>query len=240
VNRLVAPARWPLVGLLSLLTYNTWALSGAVNGHTRIFLGYLSEFSASDQPYNLFFRTGDFVTSLVVGALGARALLVWPTLAPLRRRWWLVAAAGLLLFSLSTLLDSFFSMDCSPTLDAHCKLLEETGRLSAVHYTHTFTSVGAQTGVTASMVAAYLALLGSPLGGPRVQRAVLAVCVAEVVPLIVMMVMLAAGAPGIGYPQTLMVAVGSVWFAGVGVALQNGSVVPRAQPPAVSEKTRAR
>ena len=240
MSRFVAPARWPLVGLLTLLTYNTWALSGAVHARSRIFLGYLSEFSASDQPHNLFFRTGDFLTALVVGALGVRALLVWPGLVPRRPRWWWVAAAALLLFSLSTLLDSFFSMDCSPTLDAQCKVLEEAGRLSAVHYAHTFTSVGAQTGITTSMIAAYIALLRGAVGGPRLRRAVLAVCLAEVVPLTVMMAMLAAGVPGIGYPQAVMVAVSSVWFAGVGVALQAGTPVALAKPALVSEDRPAR
>lgn len=202
-----------------MLTYNTWALWSPMNGDPQILNGYLSELSASDQPHNVFFRGGDLVTALIVGALGLRALLVWPRMSSTRRRWWLVAAAALILFGVSTFLDSFLSMDCSPTLSDRCKVLEETGQLSAVHYAHTYTSVGAQTGIVASMVAAFIAMVRTRVGGARWTGALLALCVGEVASLTVMLVMLAAGMPGIGFPQVMMVAISSVWFAAVGVAL---------------------
>ena len=62
----------------------------------------------------------------------------------------------------ATFFDAFFAMDCSPTLSASCKVLEETGQLSTVHYAHTFTSVGAQVGIVASMIATYIAMVRSP------------------------------------------------------------------------------
>ncbi len=219
MRRVRAIGWWPLTSVLVLFTYNTWVLWKPMNGHPQIFNGYLSEFSASDQPHNLFFRGGDLITSLIVGALGVRALLIWHRHSPHRPRWWVLAASALLLFSVSTFFDSFFSMDCSPTLSATCKVLEDTGQLSMVHYAHTFTSVGAQTGIVASMVATYVAMTRSGSGGIRRRRLLLGVCIAEVVSLTVMMVMLAAGLPGIGYPQAVMVLIGSLWFAAVGFGL---------------------
>jgi hypothetical protein len=214
-----APRWWPLIGVLTILTYNTWAFWSQLNGHRHILDGYLSELSASDQPHNLVFRGGDLATSLIVGALGLRALALWPRLSPARRRWWVVAAAALILFGVSTLLDSFFSMDCSPTLSAGCRVLEETGRLSAIHYAHTYTSVGAQTGIVASMVAAYIACCRTGAGGRIWRRWLLALCIGEVGALTVMMAMLVVGAAGLGYPQMVMVAISTVWFAAVGLAL---------------------
>jgi len=222
---------WPMLGVLTVLTYNTWALWSPTNGDPRILNGYLSELSASDQPHNLFFRGGDMVTALIVGALGLRALLIWPRLSAVRRRWWVVAATGLILFALTTFLDSFLSMDCSPTLSNQCKVLEEGGQLSAVHYAHTFTSVGAQIGIVGSMVAAYIAMRRTHVGGASWRRALLLVCLVEMGALTVMMGMLAVGALGLGFPQAVMVVVSSVWFAAVGVALFRQASRPTAAQP---------
>ena len=219
---------WPRVGVLVLLTYNTWSLADLVNGHPRILNGYLSELSASDQPHNLFFRVGDNMTALVVGALGVRALLDWRRQHRDRPRWWVVAALALLLFAVSTFLDSFFSMDCSPTLSERCRVLEETGRLSTVHYAHTYTSVGAQTGIVASMVAAYFGTRRAGWAAAPWARWLLTLCLTEVASLLVMMGLLVAGAPGLGYPQAVMVAIASVWFAAVGVTLARAAVAPTA------------
>ncbi|WP_375431539.1 DUF998 domain-containing protein [uncultured Friedmanniella sp.] len=211
---------WPVVGLLTVLTYNSWAF-WEVNGRARIFDGYLSEFSASNQPYSFFFRGGDLTTALLVLALVWRAV-TWHRLRQASSRWEVVAWLGLLLFAVSTGLDAFFSMDCSPTLSEACRVAEETGRLSLIHYAHTYTSVGAQTGIVVSMVAAYLALLLAPPRpgrGRHVRRVVLALALVEVVALLIMMVLLVAGLPGLGYPQVVMVLVASLWFAVVGFDL---------------------
>lgn len=213
-----ARAGWSVTGLATVLSYNTWVLWSPVNGHAEIFSGYLSEFSAFNQPHNLFFRGGDRITAVLVGALSIRALLTWRRRRP-RRRWWLVSAAALALFAVSTFLDSFFSMDCSPTLSVSCKVLEETGRLSLTHYAHTYTSTGAETGIVASMIAADIAMVATRGGGLRWRRGALGVTLGEVGLLTIMMVMLGLGLPGIGIPQAGMVALASLWFAGVGVSL---------------------
>jgi len=203
------------------------------NGRAAIFDGYLSEFSASDQPHNLLFRGGDLLTALIVLALGSRAALLWTeqrrqAAAADRRlpsQWWLAAWLGLLVFGVSTLLDSFLAMDCSPTLSQTCRVAEQSGRLSLVHYLHTYTSIGAETGIVTAMVAASVALsrAGHCSGRLRtVRRLVLGVAAVHVVALAAMMTLLTAGLPGLGYPQVVMVVVASVGFAVVGFGLQAG------------------
>lgn len=219
---------WTVLGVMTLFTYNTWVLWKPVNGNARIIDGYLSELSASDQPHDYFFRGGDLTTALILLVLGIRALVLLRRYRPSRPRWWFVAVAALVLFGLSTFFDAFFAMDCSPTLSALCKVAEESGRLSTIHYAHTYTSVGAQIGIVASMVAAWIAMQRSLVGTLRVRRALLVVCVVEVAALAVMMAMLAAGVSGLGYPQAVMVLAASIWFAGVGVGLAALERQPRA------------
>jgi hypothetical protein len=209
------------------------------NGQAAIFEGYLSEFSATDQPHNVLFRAGDLLTALIVLALGSRAALMWNQQAHAagRRpssRWWLVTWLGLLIFAVTTLLDSFFGMDCSPTLSQTCRAAEESGRLSLVHYLHTYTSVGAETGIVVSMVAAYVALARTATSAPRVRtvrQIVLGLAVVEVAALVAMMALLVAGLPGLGYPQVAMVVAASIWFAVVGFGL----VVRRDDPATVRD-----
>jgi hypothetical protein len=243
-NRAQPGPLWPRLSLLTLLTYNTWVLWRPANGQAAIFEGYLSEFSATDQPHHLFFRGGDLLTALIVLALGSRAALMWNqqnqrALVAGHRpcsRWWLVTWLGLLIFGLTTFLDSFFGMDCSPTLSQTCRAEEELGRLSLVHYVHTYTSVGAETGIVVSIVAAYLALAGTTTGArraSRVRRIVLGLAAFEVAALVAMMTLLAAGLPGLGYPQAVMVMTASIWFALVGLGL--GLMGGRGDPATVQD-----
>jgi hypothetical protein len=205
---------WPVLGVIAMITYNTWVLWIPVNGHPQIIDGYLSELSASDQPHNFFFRGGDLITSLIVAALGIRAVLVWRHRTG--RAWWLVSAWALIAFAVATFFDAFFSMDCSPTLSESCRVMEETGRLSAIHYAHTYTSVAAQIGVVTSLLAAYIALRRSYPESVHRRWWLLAGCLTEVSALVIMLGLIAAGLPWLGIPQAIMVLVASIWFAAVG------------------------
>lgn len=218
---------WPALSVLTVFTYNTWLLWRPMNGHVEIFDGYLSEFSASDQPHSFFFRGGDLITALIVGALGVRALVLWRRHRAASRtglgdrpgRWWVVAALFLLLFAIATFFDAFFAMDCSPTLSQACEVAEEAGTLSGVHYAHTFTSVGAQVGIIASMISTYIAMVRSQQQTRTRRMIVAALSVFEVAALTVMMALLVLDLPGLGYPQAVMIVVASLWFAAVGFRL---------------------
>ncbi len=221
--------RWParltaaVAGVATLLTYNTWLGWRPLNGHPEIFEGYLSEFSAADQPHDLVFRGGDLLTALLVALVSLHARARWRDRdRSATSSWEALAWAGLLLFAVATVLDAFCVLDCSPSLSDACRVAEEQGRLSLIHYAHTWTSVGAQTGVTTSMVAGWLGLTrrpGATHEKPARRRLALGLAVAEVVALVVMMAVLALGLPGLGYPQAVMVVVASLWFAAVGLGL---------------------
>lgn len=225
--------RWPALGGLTLLTYNTWLWWKPLNGDARIFDGYLSELSAADQPHHAVFRGGDLITGLIVVALGVRTVVLLRRSRPPRARWWWVAGIALLVFGLSSMVDASVAMDCAPILNESCQAAEERGQLSTAHYAHTYSSVGAQAGIVVSMGAAYVAMRRSRLGIGRAQGTVLTLGVIEVLALTVMMIMLAAGLPGLGYPQVVTVLVASLWFAAVGLGLLGadpGSGVRRFSP----------
>lgn len=212
-----------MLAVVVFASYNTWILWHLLNGHDTIMNGYLSELSASDQPDNLFFRGGDLVTAVIALGLAARWLLprTHPRRPGLHQHWRLVAGLALLLFGLSTFFDAFFSMDCSPTLSAVCGELERTGQLSTVHYAHTYTSVGAQIGITTSLIAGFIALIKARTGRPATRRLVGLLAGLEVVALVVMMSMLGAGVPGIGWPQAVMVLIAAGWCALVSIGHAN-------------------
>ncbi len=206
---------WAMLGGLVLLTYNTWLFWEPMNGHLAIFDGYLSEFSASDQPHNFFFRGGDLVTAVIVISMGVAALWRWPASYRHRPRWHALSAIMLALFGVSTFFDAFFSMDCSPSLSEACRVAEAAGQLSTIHYAHDFTSVGAQIGICGSMIAMCVAMFRNSLDG-TLRVVMITITAVESLALVVMMAMLLLGAPGLGYPQAVMVAVASIWFCVVG------------------------
>lgn len=201
---------WLLPAITVLLSYNSWVLWVPLNGQAQILDGYLSELSAADQPHHLFFRAGDLVTGVLVGVIGAVWLRRWTGAAGPGRRWWLVSATGLLVFAAATILDATFAMDCSPALDERCRLAQEAGTLSTSHLLHTVSSVVAQVGITSSLLAGAIA---SPL------RVVRVLALTEVLALVAMVIMLAAGLPGLGHPQMIMVVAASLWCCLVGFGL---------------------
>lgn len=178
---------WPALSVSAMVSYNTWLLWWPLNGRSAVFNGYLSELSASDQPNNLLFRGGDLVAGLLVVMVGMRAAQICRQRSRHSSPWWLVAAAALVVFGLSTIGDAVLTMDCSPTLSEGCRGLEESGQLSAGHYLHTGTSVAAQAGIVTSLVAARLAVRQSTGAAPRGRALLSVICAVETVALIIML-----------------------------------------------------
>ncbi|GAA1840582.1 DUF998 domain-containing protein [Microlunatus capsulatus] len=210
-----------VAGLVTVLTYNTWAAWRPLNGHATLLDGYLSELGALDQPHDLFFRGGDLLSGLLVVVVGLHARSRWRARrAGTTSRWEALAWAGLLLFAVATVLDAFCALDCSPTLETACRVAEEQGRVSWRHAAHTWTSVGAQVGITTSLVAGWLGLVRRPGARhepPTRRRVALGLAVVEVVALLVLVVMDGLGVPGLGYPQAVTVVAASLWCAVVGL-----------------------
>jgi hypothetical protein len=97
------------------------------------------------------------------------------------------------------------------------------------------------------MVAAYVALGRTATSDRRAQtvrQVVLGVAGVEVAALVAMMALLVLGLPGLGYPQAVMVAVASIWFALVGLGLDNRrpdrATVPDAPGDPAGEMERSR
>lgn len=203
-------------GLATVLTYNTWLAAQPLFEHGEVFAGYLSELSAADQPHDLFFRVGDMLTGLLVAVL---ALSVHTATrrrpgGTAGRRWRRLVAVGLLVFSIATILDAVFVLDCAPSHDVACHAAERQVQLSASHYIHEATSVSAQLGATGSLVAGIMALRSG-----RWFVVVVGLGVVHVIALAVMVIMLGLGQPGMGYLQAVTVATASLWFSAVGLGV---------------------
>jgi hypothetical protein len=120
---------------IAAISYSSWVLEVFLDPGIDVRDGYVSELSATDQPYSVVFRAGDLVT-------GALAIVVASTaLVRLRRRPPAVTGwVALLLFGLGAIGDSVFAMDCAPNMDTGCALRERVAQVSFSHQFHALTS----------------------------------------------------------------------------------------------------
>jgi hypothetical protein len=113
-----------------------------------------------------------------------------------------------------------FALDCAPTHDVACHRAEDSGELSVGHATHEVTSVAAQVGVSGSLIAGVLVLGLRRVAHASLKRGNRFVVVLAVVHVLALAIMLLAiGASGVGYPQAVLVATASLWFAVVGLGV---------------------
>jgi Protein of unknown function (DUF998) len=142
---------WSLAALAGM-TYASWVLQFALNRELDPVNGYVSELSASDQPYHGLFAAGDFVSGLLT------MIVVVLVLRAVRPRGWALAGwLALVLFGVFSIADSLFAMDCAPNSDTTCALRERAGKVSFAHQFHSVTSVCVVTAGIASVVALTIA-----------------------------------------------------------------------------------
>lgn len=146
------PAFTWLLAALAGLTYASWVLQLALNRELDPVNGYVSEMSASDQPYHGLFGAGDFVSGLLTISM---VVLVLRAVRP--RGWALTGWLTLALFGVFSIADSLFAMDCAPNSDTTCALRERAGKVSFAHQFHSVTSVCAVMTGIASLVALTIA-----------------------------------------------------------------------------------
>ncbi len=108
---------------------------------------YLSELTALSQPTSWVFRTADFLSGLLILLAVSLVLLKFPNRSQAGASLVKVLWAGMGLFGLATVLDSFFPMSCSPTAEAICnqKFLDFSRPITDT--VHEFTSSFAQLGI---------------------------------------------------------------------------------------------
>jgi Protein of unknown function (DUF998) len=152
VDSATVPAFVPLLAAVAGVVYSSWVLQFLINPRLDAVNGYVSELSASDQPYHPFFAGCDFlagVLSITVAAVVLRRLLP--------RGWALVGWLALLLFGVFSIGDSLFAMDCAPNSDPTCALRERAENVSFAHEFHSVTSVLVVTSGIVSLIALTIA-----------------------------------------------------------------------------------
>lgn len=129
------PALIPWLSFVAAVTYASFTLEHLLSPKLDFIDGYASELSAIDQPYHLVYSAGDLITGVLAGIVAISCLIV------LRRRAWAITGwVFLLLFGLSAIGDAVFPLDCAPSIDTRCALLERSGQVSFSHRFHVVTS----------------------------------------------------------------------------------------------------
>ncbi len=118
------------LSLAALVLYNNWLLGIIINPHATLVGATISELSIAGQPGALLFRSLD-VLSGILFLLGAGAIISFASVRKLR----LILVLGVSTLGISTIIESFLSLDCSSALDAKCLQHE---RLGAVSWQHNF------------------------------------------------------------------------------------------------------
>ncbi|MFC4606189.1 DUF998 domain-containing protein [Rhodococcus kronopolitis] len=142
--------RTVLVALLVLgpILYSTWLLGWVLSSHLDQSRAYASELAALDQPWGLFYRTGDLLTGIVLTAAAVLALWLRP-----RRLLTTVGWLGLGVFAVATILDSRMPLDCAAHASAACAAREQAGLLDESRFLHASTSTIAATAAAVSVFA---------------------------------------------------------------------------------------
>ncbi|MCO5974681.1 DUF998 domain-containing protein [Actinoallomurus soli] len=146
------PACLPVLAAIAGVVYSSWVLQFVINPKLDPVNGYVSELSATDQPYHGFFSGCDFFSgtlSIVVAAIVLRRLRPGG--------WALVGWLSLLLFGVFSIGDSLFAMDCAPNSDPTCALRERAGTVSFAHEFHSVTSTLVVTSGIVSLIALTIA-----------------------------------------------------------------------------------
>lgn len=142
------PASAAFLAAVAGIAYGSWMLQFAINPLLDPVNGYVSELSASDQPFHYLFAGSDFLAGALMATVGGIVLV---RLSP--RGWALTGWLALLGFGVLSIIDSLFAMDCAPNSDTTCALRERAGQVSFSHQFHSVTSTCAVTAGILSLIA---------------------------------------------------------------------------------------
>jgi hypothetical protein len=155
-----------IAGLLVVgaITYSSWIVDIWLHSGVDPLHGYVSELGAWDRPDGAFYRTADLVTAVLVGAGG---LLGLGTAAGLWSRlgWW-----GVVIFAVSTALDSRVPMTCATSVRADCAARTANASLS-----ETLHAVFSTAASSAGLVSAVAFLFAARVAGQKAWLRVLLV-----------------------------------------------------------------
>lgn len=142
----------PPLAAIAGIVYSSWVLQFLINPRLDAVNGYVSELSATDQPYHGFFSGCDFLAGALSITVG---VVVLRRLRP--RGWALVGWLALVLFGIFSIGDSLFAMDCAPNSDPTCALRERAETVSFAHEFHSVTSTLVVTSGIVSLIALTIA-----------------------------------------------------------------------------------
>jgi hypothetical membrane protein len=151
-SREPVPAFAWLLAVCAGIAYGSWVLQFVVNPQLDPVNGYVSELSATDQPYHYLFAAGDFVSGLLTIIV---VVIVLRSVRP--RGYALVGWLALVVFGVFSIGDSLFAMDCAPNSDTTCALRERAGKVSFAHQFHSVTSACVVTAGIVSLIALTIA-----------------------------------------------------------------------------------
>jgi hypothetical protein len=226
-----------LLAALAGLTYGSWVLQFVVNPALDPVNGYVSELSASDQPYHYLFAAGDLVSGLLTITVVVAVLrAVHP------RGYALVGWLALVVFGVFSIADSLFAMDCAPNSDTTCALRERAEKVSFAHQFHSVTSVCAVTAGIVSLIALTIAARRHRRW-PVLARWSWLLLVVETVAAVTTLPLMYFGVL-LGVIERVQVAVLSLWLFVIAAQLHHdrrrppGAAEPRAPAPARRPGTR--
>jgi hypothetical protein len=148
----MVPAVVPVLAAVAGVAYGAWILQFLINPQLDAVNGYVSELSASDQPFHYLFAAADFLAGALMIIVGGAVLR---RLKP--RRSALAGWLALTVFGAFSIGDSLFAMDCAPNSDTTCALRERAGKVSFAHQFHTVTSACVVTAGIVSLIALTIA-----------------------------------------------------------------------------------
>ncbi|MUN40739.1 DUF998 domain-containing protein [Actinomadura litoris] len=127
---------WVIVlAVIAAVSYGTFLLEHLLSPKLDVVNGYVSELSASDQPFHLVYGGGDLVTGIltIMVSIGSLRKLRGPRLAT---TGWVFLG----LFGVCAIGDAAFPLDCAPSLQTWCALKERSENVSFSHEFHSVTS----------------------------------------------------------------------------------------------------
>jgi hypothetical protein len=114
--------------------FASWIVAGALEPHYSNIERYVSELAARNAAHPWIETAGLVCLGVSLIALGAAL----PPALPRRRA---LPAVLFALAGLAAIFAAVFPLDCSTTIDHHCKALQDAGSLSWQHYTHLWASL---------------------------------------------------------------------------------------------------
>ena len=117
--------------------FASWIVAGALEPHYSHVQRYVSELAGRNAAH-------PWIETIGIAALGVSLIALGAALPGALQRRRALPAIAFVAAGLVAGLAAAFPLDCSTTIDHHCKALQDAGRLSGDHYAHLWLSLANQ------------------------------------------------------------------------------------------------